>query len=412
MTILCADFIFTCNDNFDIIEDGAVCFDKKIIDIGKTKDVLAKYQNQDVQIEKLPKNSVIMPGLINTHTHLEFSQNIATLSYGSFMSWLNSVIANRDELSNQFSKKFIEKLLLNLLGHGTTTIGNISSFGIDLSTCKNAKQKVIYFVEAIGSAPDTVDALFNDFQVRFHEALKEKSEKFIPAVSIHSPYSTHKIMAKKVIELSEKEDVLVSAHFMESLAEKEWVEYSSGEFKIFFNNFNPNLKSTYENAMDFLKMFKNVKSLFTHAVFANEKELDYIASLNASITHCPTSNRLLGSGKLDIEKIVNKNILLSLGTDGLSSNTSLNMWDEMRNALFLHIDINIEKLAKILLLSATNNAAKALNIKCGQIQNGYCSDIISFCLKDVPKNISQLPLQVILQINKVDKIYINGEKIL
>ena len=411
MNILCADFILTCNDNFDVLHDGAICFDKEIIDIGDKNYILNKYKN--VKVVQLPKNSILMPGLINAHTHLEFSNNIATLTYGSFIPWLNSVIQNREVLKERFNEQEIEKILENLLKSGTTTLGNISSFGVDISACKKAKQKIVYFVEAIGSTTSAIDALFSDFMARAHEALNIKDEKFIPALSVHSPYSTHPIMAKKVVNLAKDENLIISTHFMESYAERCWIDNKNGEFKDgFFNNFSPDIKPMYESGLEFLKIFHGTKTLFTHSVFANNNELDFIKNIDASITHCPISNRLLGCKKLDIQKIKDKNILLSLATDGLSSNLSLNMWNEMKTALFMHSDYNINDLAKNLLLSSTNFGAKAMNLKTGQLTKNYQSDIISFCLKEIPKNISNLCLQTILQTKDVDLVYINGEKIL
>ena len=411
MNILCADFVLTCNDNFDIFHNGAICFEKEIVDVGNKDDILKKYKN--AKITKLPKNSVLMPGFVNAHTHLEFSSNIATLTYGSFIPWLNSVIQNREILREKYSESKTEKLLDDMLKSGVTTLGNISSFGIDLLVCKKSKQKIVYFIEAIGSVALALDALYSDFKARVYEALDLKDEKFIPALSVHSPYSTHPIITKKVVELAKNKNLIISTHFMESYAERCWIDNANGEFKDnFFNNFNPDIKPMYKSGLEFLNFFDGVKTLFTHSVFANESELEFIKSINASITHCPTSNRLLVNDKLNLQNIKEKNILLSLGTDGLSSNTSLNLWDEMRNAIYLHTNDEIDSLAKTLILSSTNFGAKALSLKTGQLDKNYQSDIISFCLEEIPKNISNLCLQIILQTKSVDLIYINGEKVI
>ncbi len=66
----------TCKDNFEIIKDGAICFDTKIVDLGSAEKIRAKYP--DIEILDLGVNSVIMPGLINPHVHLEFSSNITS----------------------------------------------------------------------------------------------------------------------------------------------------------------------------------------------------------------------------------------------------------------------------------------------------------------------------------------------
>ena len=96
MKIISANWLITCDENSSIIENGAIVFDDKIIEIDSLENIEKKYSN--IEILKLQKNSVLMPGLINSHVHLEFSSNTTTLKYGNFMSWLNSVIKNREDL--------------------------------------------------------------------------------------------------------------------------------------------------------------------------------------------------------------------------------------------------------------------------------------------------------------------------
>ena len=105
MKIISANWIVTCDENDSIIKNGAIVFDDKIIEIDSLDKIEKKYPN--IEINKLENNSVLMPGLINSHVHLEFSGNSTTLKYGNFYSWLNSVIKFREELINKADKKLI-----------------------------------------------------------------------------------------------------------------------------------------------------------------------------------------------------------------------------------------------------------------------------------------------------------------
>jgi len=360
--ILEADFVLTCNTSFEIIKKGAVVFDEKIIAIGKSEILKANYPNATHLIA--PPNSVILPGLINAHVHLEFSANQSMLSYGDFIPWLNSVIKHRETLNELSTTALIEKTLLTMLRSGTTTIGAISSFGNDLEACVATPQRVVYFNEILGSIPSAVDAMYADFLSRYHASMDEKSSTFIPAVAIHSPYSTHPILARKAIEIAFKEHAPLSTHFMESMAERRWIDEGMGDFATFFSTFNPHAKPL-TTSTDYLRLFEGIPTLFTHAVHANEEERSLIASMGGSITHCPRSNRLLGVGTLALEALRKDAINLTLATDGLSSNTSLSLWDEMRSALMMHASIPLHALSKTLLQSVTCNAAQALNVPCG-----------------------------------------------
>ncbi len=402
MTIIGASYLLICDEKFEILKDMAIVFDEKIIEISSLEELESKYP--DAKVVECGSNSVLMPGLINTHIHLEFSSNKTTLSYGDFIGWLNSVIEHRDTLSTKCDEEYIDEVLKEMLSSGTTTIGAISSFGSDLNSCVKTPINVVYFNEVLGSNPATVDALYGDFLARLDESKRYKSKNFTPAISIHSPYSTHPILAKKVLGISKDEDLLVSTHFMESKAERDWIDKSEGDFKAFFESFSPNSKSV-NDSIGYLKLFEGQKVLFTHAVNADDEEFDMINRVG-SITHCAVSNRLLGDKRLNIQNVKN----LTLATDGLSSNSSLSMWDEMRAALMLHFEHEPNALSKTLLLAATANAAKALDKKSGMLKKGYDSDIICLTLPDKVDRVEELALFLILHTYKIKQLYINGER--
>ena len=401
MKIISAKYILTCNEEFEILENHAIYFDEKIIDIDTLNSLKQKYK--EAEFIELPKNSVILPGLINTHLHLEFSANKTSLNYGSFLPWLNSVIEKRDELLKN-STEHIKRALKTLQKSGVTTFGAISSFGEEIELCKKSPLRTYFFVEILGSRPDAVDLLFEDFKHRLRACEDLEDERLIPAISIHSPYSTHPILAKNALDIARKFGYVVSTHFMESKAEREWLDSGSGEFCEFFNNFNPNSKPI-NSPLDFIELFSGCKTLFTHCTQAKKSEIEKIKSQNGSITHCAVSNRLLGVGRLKIEEIDES--ILNLGTDGLSSNISLNLWDEMRMALMLHNDIDLNELSKKLLKMATINGAKALNLEAGEISKGKFADFIVCELDSSVENLAQ---NLILQTKFVKESYIKGER--
>jgi cytosine/adenosine deaminase-related metal-dependent hydrolase len=300
----------------------------------------------------------------------------------------------------------MDKVLVDILESGTTTIGAISSFGLDLASCVKSPLNVIYFNEILGSNPAAVDAFYSDFLARVEESRRYESESFTPAVSIHSPYSTHPILAKAALKFAKSCDMIVSTHFMESKAERDWLDGGVGDFEEFFKNFSKDAKPVNE-PLSYLELFKEQNVLFTHATKATDKELEIMNDLGA-ITHCGVSNRVLGNGKLDINKVKN----LTIATDGLSSNFSLSLWDELRATLMLQSDENINELAKRFLLAVTANGAKALKTDAGVLQNSKDADIISVSFSHKLENIEDIALHLILNVKKVDRLFIKGEEIL
>ena len=405
MKIISANWIVTCDENNSIIENGAVVYDEKILEIGSFLEIKEKYPN--LEIEELKENSVLMPGLINSHVHLEFSGNTTTLKYGNFYSWLTSVIKHREDLINKADKKLISTKLDRMKKTGTTTIGAISSYSFDIEACLNSPINKVFFCEVIGSKADMIDSLFADFKSRLNNAKKFASKNFIPAIAIHSPYSVHPFLLRETLKLAREENLAVSTHFLESKEEFDWLHKDQGSLLEFFKNFL-NQEKAVSKPMDFLNQFINLKNLsFTHCVEASDDDLEKIKSLGASINHCVTSNRLLNNTKLDLNRL--KDIPFTIGTDGLSSNNSLSMFDELRNALMAHYDKNVLDFSKILLKAATVNGSRALGLNKGVIEKDFDADMIYFNLPDSVENKNELPMHIILHTKFVDKVIIGGK---
>jgi len=405
MKIVVADYIYT-PDGF--IQGCGVAFDKVIKNIAPLEELLTLYP--DAKVERTPPYSVIYPGFINTHVHLEFSANKTTLKYGSFMPWLDSVIANRDDLMQECDNEMMAKECDSMLQSGITTFGAISSFGLELEVCQKAPQKVIFFNELIGSNPAYADVLYGDFKERF-EASKAKASKYniTPAIAIHSPYSVHPVLVSKAISLAKENSMPLSAHLLESPAEREWLEHGTGEFREFFSKYF-NTTSPVTTIEEFMHSFETYPTHFVHATQATKDELSYLQQHNHFIAHCPRSNRYLGCGRLDIEMLDNIGMPYSIATDGLSSNDSLSIFDEMRAALMLHNDISVEKLATSLIDASTKEPAKFFGLNCGVIEPDKDADLVVVTLPDLPKDDSHIALWSIIHTHKATQVYINGER--
>ena len=403
MKIISAKYIFV---EGEFIEDSAILFDDKILKVDKLNALKQNYPNTEVTL--FSGNSVIYPGFVNLHTHLEFSANQARLHYGDFIEWLYSVFEYRDKLVNALSQNILEDAVVQMLKSGITTFGAISSFGADMQICKQTPQRVVYFNEVIGTKASMVDALFNDFKLRLQESQKLKDNRFYPAVAIHSPYSVHPFLLREVLKIAKEQNLMVTTHFLESLAEREWLEKGSGEFKELFEKFF-NTSVPINSINGFLDAFRDIKTLFTHCTQATKEELEKINNSNSSVIHCPRSNRLLNCGKLEINSVEN----LLLGTDGLSSNYSLSILDELKAALIMHTQINPKELALKLINAITTNASRALDLKVGSIKEEYFADFAIFKLPNDLSNKSKesIALHTIINSNEATAVYIGGVEV-
>ena len=400
MNIISPNYILTPNK---LLENLSIAFDKTIVKIAPLEELLQEFPH--AKVIQLKENSLLMPGLINAHVHIEFSGNKTALSYGDFMNWLYSVIENREELINGCDIRCMKKAIDSMLACGITTFGAISSHGLDLEACANAPQNVVFFNELIGSQATMADALFTDFLSRLDASKSVKREGFTPALAIHSPYSVHPILIKKALGIAKNENLKVTAHFMESEAERNWLDSSEGDFKEFFQTLLKQ-KSAISGSAEFLDYFNETPTLFAHVVKAKKSELETLASNSHTVIHCPISNRLLGNGSLNIKALNEKNIPWIVATDGLSSNYKLDLFEEMKVSLFMHSDMPLLELATALIKGVTVNAASALGLNTGEIVEGKNADMIVLDLDSKPTD--ELAVHLILHRYNIAQVYING----
>jgi len=387
-----------------VVANLSVAFDKEIKKIAPFDELLDEFP--EAKVTTLREHSLLMPGLINAHVHIEFSKNKTELTYGDFLNWLYSVIENRADLVNECGIECMSKAIDKMLANGITTFGAISSQAMDLEACAKAKQNVVFFNELIGSQATMADALFGDFIARLDASKMVQREGFYPAIAIHSPYSVHPVLVKKAVQMAKNENLKLTAHFMESIAEREWLDESKGDFKKFFEELLSQTQSV-GNADEFLSYFDDKETLLTHVTNANADELQTIAKHNHTIIHCPISNRLLGNPTLNIKALNEKHIRWIVATDGLSSNYDLDLFEEMKISLFMHSEAPLLEFAKALLDGVTIHAAEALGLNTGEITEGKNADMLVIDLESEPTK--ELPIHLILHRYNISKVYVNGK---
>ncbi len=401
-TIIQAEYIYTPSG----YKKGlTVAFDEKILGIDSLETLRERYPN--ASFIDTGVNTILYPGFINVHTHLEYSANKTRLEYGDFMRWLESVIQERDELINEADNAMMQDACYRMLRSGITSFGAVSTFGGDLEVCRKTPQRVTYFNEVIGSNPAAVDILYEDFLRRLEESKSSlPKDRITPAVAIHAPHSVHPVVLRRAVEIARSEELPLSCHFLESPYERRWLEEGEGGFKTFFKNYL-NSKRPVTNIEEFLANFEGYPTLFVHAVQSSDEERGYLGKEGHFVAHCPRSNRLLGCGRYPLE---DRRVPVAIATDGLSSNWSLNIFDEMRAALMLHHKAPLHELAELLIRATTSQAALALRSDAGRITLGAPADFALIRLPQAIKRSKDLALHTILHTQEVERVWIAGEE--
>ncbi len=401
--IIGASWLWVCDPNFSILKDGGLLIQEG--HIAKVGDYAHLVDSHPKAPSVFYPHCVLLPALINPHVHFEFSNQQNSFAYGSFEAWLTSVITQRNRVLRHVEKS-ITQAINEQLKSGVASVGAISSYGLDRTLLANSALRVVFFDELIGASPP-IEPTLHAFQERHALSLQHKSPTFMPAIAIHAPYSVHPDLAKRV--LSTIKSPVISAHFLESQAELEWIEQQKGWFVRFYTDTLgvPHPKPLYHSVAEFLDLFKDQRLLLVHGLFASQEHLRY-AKKTAQLTliSCPRSNRLLSGQILDLTPLEKLGIPFSIATDGKSSNYNLDFLEELRTALFAY-QAPLEELAIQLVLGATWHAAWALGLNNGSLQTGKLADLAIFNFKG--KGTPADALHWLLHAQKAKALYVGGE---
>lgn len=358
----------------EIIQDGAVYIENDIVkDFGKTENILKQYPHSDI---KDYSDSIVLPGFINAHCHLELSALENKIEKGhSFSNWIIELGQNKRKLSQEEIIEGIEKGVKLLYDSGTVAVGDISSEYLSFDILNRSPLSGRVFWEFLAVDPDTIETRFNYLKKSFQEADSNRIKK---GISPHSTYTLHQKAFDTINSYILKEKLYSTIHVGESSEEEEFFKYRIGGLFSFINNFYPiydNFKNT--SPLNYLhnRNYLLKDSLIVHLNILEEKDIQILKDYKLSVVHCPLSHKYFNHPKFKLEKLLENNINICLGTDSLASNEDLNMFKEMQRLKEIYPDLSNKSIVEM----ATLNSAKALNLDegFGEIKIGKEAHLIA-----------------------------------
>lgn len=352
-------------DNDKVIENGYIIIENgEIVKVGD-----GEFLGDDGKYTVIDgENKLVMPGLINCHTHTPMG---IMRSYGSGLPldrWLNEkIFPVEDKLTEDDMYWGSMLAICEMLSTGTTTFNDMY-----FQTHMTAKAVIKSGMRAVLTYCGTCFAPYDDYNTlkrvennrRLFEDYKT-SDKIKVSVSPHAVYTcTDDFLADDAKE-AKRLNTLIHTHLSETVKEND-------------DCLTEKHKSPTEHMRD-LGIFDS-PTVAAHCVHLSNDDIDILKEYDVSVVNNPTSNLKLGSGICDISKLMNNGVNVTLGTDGASSNNNLNMFEEMHIASILVNGSNMDASlisANDVLKMATVNGAKALGFdKIGAIKEGYKADII------------------------------------
>jgi 5-methylthioadenosine/S-adenosylhomocysteine deaminase len=368
--------IVTMDSAGTVIEDGAVAVDDGIIvAVGTRAEITANYTaNKTLSGDQ----RVVMPGLVNGHSHAAMTLLRGVADDLALMDWLNNYIfpAEVEFVDAEFVRIGTELACWEMIRGGTTTFVDMYYHGdVVADVVDRCGMRAMVSATVIDQrSPDGESAADSirkgtDFINRW----KGKNGRVTPIFGPHANYTLNAEQLRATRQAAIELDVPISIHVSESPFE---LQYSKDTF-----------------GMTSIEMYESIgfldgPTIAAHVVWPTDAEILILAERNVGVIHNPTSNMKIASGISPVTKMLQAGVRVGIGTDGAASNNDLDMWEEMRLAALLQKveQMNPEVMsARTVLSMATSGGATAIGMGdlVGSLEVGKRADLIQVGFDDV-----------------------------
>lgn len=310
---------------------------------------------------------VLMPGLVNAHTHVAMSVFRGYSDELELMEWLSKKMWPIEDKMTKEDVYYASLLsMIEMIKSGTTTFND--QYFYEEETAKAAtsigmRGMLARFIIGDGEGADEKIKEAEELYNTWHNA---SNEKIKVCVGLHAPYTCGPETIKKSVELATKLNAPIHIHYLETEDEIRQVK-----------------EKYHKTVTEYLKELGvfDVKTILAHGVWATEKDMKELKKHDVAIIHNPISNQKLGSGIANVKLMLENKITVGLGTDGQGSTNTLDMFEEIKSAAYLQKVSNKSATAISgydVLKMATIEGAKALGLEneIGSIEVGKKADLI------------------------------------
>jgi 5-methylthioadenosine/S-adenosylhomocysteine deaminase len=374
--IIYGDHVVTMDAGMTIIDKGAVAIDGgAILALGPATDIDQAFRARQVLDGK---DRVVMPGLVNGHSHAAMTLLRGVADDLALMDWLNNYIfpAEVEFVDPEFVRIGTELACWEMIRGGTTTFVDMYYYPDTIAdVVERCGMRALISATVIDQrSPDAENAGDSiDKGVGFIDRWKNRHPRILPIFGPHANYTLNAEQLRKTREAATELGVPISIHLSESPFE---VQYS---------------KDTYGKTS--IEMFEEIgffdgPTIAAHVVWPTEQEIPILAQREVGVIHNPTSNMKIASGISPVTDMLKAGVRVGLGTDGAASNNDLDMWEEMRLAALLQKvnRMDPEALpATTVLRMATSGGAMAIGLgdRIGSLEVGKRADVIQVAFDDV-----------------------------
>jgi cytosine/adenosine deaminase-related metal-dependent hydrolase len=329
-----ADVVIT--GDAEPIRDGAIVVDSggTVVDVGPATDVLVRHVGAGVE----RVHGVLLPGLVNAHTHLELSALRGQIRGGAgFVPWVEEMLGIRAEGRPEEDDLAIDRAIDELVAFGTSAVGEVTNSLVAVRGLARRNIAGSIFHEVFGIEREPLERRVADLPKMVEESVGTwPTTDLAYAPSPHTLYTTHADVVRRLVRDAKERGLRASLHLAEHAAERRFLEHGDGPVAVWYEarlKLRRELiewpgKASIALADDLGALGPHM--LCVHLTDARPDELDLVVRREASVVLCPRSNLHIETRLPPLLAALTAGLFPALGTDSLASNSSLDVLAEAR----------------------------------------------------------------------------------
>jgi cytosine/adenosine deaminase-related metal-dependent hydrolase len=330
--------------------------------------------------------AILLPGLVNTHTHLELTAMRGFLENCQFAQWIDKLRQTRNAVLND--EMLLDSARLGIiegLEAGITTYADTCSTGVAMTAMRELGVRGVMYQEVFGPDPSHADDAMRDLAERVTKLERDRTTLVGLGISPHAPYTVSDRLYELAARFASDRALPLAMHIAESESEFALVARAHGDFADRWHNRGIAVTVRARSPIELLERRGALErgALLIHCVRVDHTDIGVIASHRCAVAHCPASNAKFGHGIAPLLPLVAAGIQVGLGSDSVASNNRMDILDEARLAVLIHRAATQQHDAfgaHQALELATIGGARALGLdsRIGSLEVGKDADLAAF----------------------------------
>jgi len=338
--------------------------------------------------------SILLPGLVNTHTHLELTAMRGFLEDLCFSDWIDKLRTSRNEIMDRDALLDSARLgIVEGVEAGITAYADTCSSGVVMQAMRDAGVRGIMYQEVFGPDPAQAEIAMRELEDRVEALRLEQTELVTLGISPHAPYTVSDPLYDAAVRFANSRQLPLAMHIAESEPEFELVVRGEGDFAERWRRRSIAVSPRSRSPIALLEERGALERspLLIHCVRVDADDIEIMARRSCSVAHCPASNAKFGHGIAPLLPLIAAGIRVGIGSDSVASNNRMDILDEARLSVLIHRAATRRHDAfgaHDALQLATIGGARALGIdsRVGSLEVGKDADLAAFRI-DIPRTI-------------------------